>query len=160
MTFAAHAKADVDAVWVAGYNSSNIARVDLATERVDVLDTDPPSVTPGTAASFLGSGPWQFLVEGDHVYFTEFFDGDIVKLDKTALAMDLASQTHACKDTGGGDNPCMEEIHATQLIKEIDLHGDRLYFAGYTEFGYINFSAWTPGALYTGLEERRDPERA
>ena len=160
LAFAAHAKADVDAVWVAGYNSSNIARVDIATEQVDVLDTDPPSVTPGTVASFLGSGPWQFLVEGDHVYFTEFFDGDIVKLDKTALAMDLASQTYACKDTGGGDNPCMEEIHATQLIKEIDLHGDRLYFGGYTEFGYINFSAWTPGALYSGLEEARDPERA
>lgn len=160
LVFAAHARVDTDAVWVAGYGSSNIARVDIANRRVDVLDTDPSSVTPGTQDSFNGSGPWQFLVEDGSVYFSEFFDGDIVKLDKAALALDLSSGTYACKDTGGLDNPCMEEIHATEYIKEIHLHEDKLYFGGYSEFGYINFNDWTPGVLYTGLEGRRNPERA
>jgi hypothetical protein len=44
-------------------------------------------------------------------------------------------------------------------LKELEIHCDRLYFAGYRDFGYINLTAWTPGAIYSDLEALRDPER-
>ena len=48
---------------------------------------------------------------------------------------------------------------AAGQLKELKVHGDRLYFAGYRDFGYINLTAWTPGEIYGGLESLRDPER-
>lgn len=148
-------KVDSDAVWVAGYLSNNIARYDINLERVDIINTNPPN---NPTKLMAGSGPWMFLPVEDDLYFTEFFDGDVVKLDKQALAADT---TGACKDPGtGNDNPCMSEIHVTEYIKDIARHGNRLYFAGYSEFGYINLDTWTPGKIYTGLEQRRNPDRS
>lgn len=158
LIFAAHVKVESDAVWVAGYLSNNIARYDLIAKHVDVLTVNPPSVPNG----FTGGGPWQFLAVDDDLYFTEFFDGDIVKLDKQALAADLANGgENLCKIPGSGmNNPCMSEIRATNWIKEIGVHENRLYFAGFREFGYINLDSWTPGKIYTEIEQLRDPQRA
>jgi len=128
-------------------------RDDRASGRIDAL----PSPLSSGFAGLIGTGPWQFVVHEDYyLYFTEFFDGDVVRLDEQAFAANPA----ACKALDpDGRNLCMSEIHAGRQLKELKLQGDRLYFAGYQTFGWINRSSWTPGVLYNGLETLRDPER-
>ncbi|HEV7731872.1 MAG TPA: hypothetical protein VGR62_06905 [Candidatus Binatia bacterium] len=152
LTWAAHVALGNGAVWVAGFFSNNIARYDRASGRVDVL----PAPRSMGLTGFVGTGPWQLLAHDDYLYFTEFFDGDVVRLDTQAFAANPAQ----CKSLApNGSNPCMSEIHAGSQLKELDIDGDRLYFAGYQDFGYIDLPTWTPGVIYDGLDAVRDPER-
>jgi hypothetical protein len=151
LALAAHVAVDPEAVWVAGFFSANLARYDRAAGRVDVLPV------PGSSglSKGVGAGPWKVVSHEDYVYFTEFFDGDVVRVDKQLVATDLAS----CKQLVGIRNPCMSEILASFQLKDLAVHGDRVYFAGSQEFGYVNRTAWTPGVLYHGLETLRNVER-
>ncbi|MEM9255336.1 MAG: hypothetical protein AAGA91_07805 [Pseudomonadota bacterium] len=154
---AGHIAVDSDAVWVAGYYNSSLARYDRRSRAVDIITTNPSSQggSQTEAAKLLGSGPWKIVTSNDYVYFSEYFDGDVVRLDKQALA----ATPDLCKDPGPGRaNPCLDEIHAARRIKDIQLQGNRLYFSGRVAFGYINVDSWTPGVIYTGIEQLRHPQ--
>ena len=145
-----------DAVWVAGYYSSNLARYDRNLDKVDIIDVNPPQSELSLQESFLGTGPWQFASTTDYLYFTETNEGDVVRLDKQALASDA---TGHCKIPPVNDvNPCLSEIHATDSLKDVRLHENRLYFGGIDEFGYINLDTWTPETIYTGINAKRNPD--
>jgi len=152
LKWAAHVAVDADAVWVAGFYVSQLARYDRAAGTVSIL----PAPESSGFARLVGTGVWHIVSLPDYLYFSEFFDGDVVRLDKQMLAADPAS----CRELVDGANPCMSEIHAGAEIKDLRIHGDRLYFAGIDGFGYIDLSTWTPGGIYTGLERLRSEERA
>lgn len=139
-----------------GQSSSHPELIGSSTS-LEVFGMDPINFSGSASnpATIFDTGPWKINPEGNYCYLSEFFDGDVVRIDKSGIAS--AGPTDACRDPAGQDNPCLDQIYVTHAMKDIQVHGDRLYFAGYSEFGYIVLNTWSPGSIYTGLESKRDP---
>jgi hypothetical protein len=111
---------------------------------------------------WFASGPWKIEVYGNHVYFAEFFDGDIVRFDKT-----MRTQPQCQSLDSGGNNPCMSELHVPGAsVFQTKFHNNRMYFTSCgvrpdeCNLGYVNLSDWYTGVLYTGMSSALvDPAR-
>jgi hypothetical protein len=167
MLRAAHLDYDAaaNAIWIGGWWTPALGRYDISNDAFTMFPASEPS-NPEAPAPFglLKSGVWHTGADQNYVYFTEFFDNDLVRFDKTA---DPAT----CQDLDAdGHNPCMDEIHLPAsdrgaAVYDLQFYDGRLWFAGGggardAALGYVDLSSWNTGVVYTGMEALVDANRA
>jgi hypothetical protein len=138
-----------------------------------------PITRPARVADeFWMARPWQIRADERYVYFTSFFDGAIVRLDK-AMAVDSN-----CQALVGSVNPCMTVAHLPAPFGHVNTHSielqpsaGRLWFTSRgnvqhivedkdpatgreksgSVVGFIDTATWSTGTVYTGLDELATP---
>jgi streptogramin lyase len=152
------------AIWFTEYYAGGIGRYDLRTGAVQRFQLPAP-----TRFGWFESAPWQIRVDDRYVYFTEYGDGDLGRFDKTRPRANCVARDAA------GANPCIDELHLPLpvyglSVHSMDLVGDKLWFTMHDDvfhnrgpsdsvIGWVNARAWTPGTIYTGLDQLGDPVR-
>ncbi|MCG8588887.1 MAG: hypothetical protein MJE66_06310 [Proteobacteria bacterium] len=147
-------------LWYTAYFGTAIGRLtyDLATGAV-AHTVYPNTKSDLERAFFFGSGPWQIRVDDQFVYFSEWWDAELVRFEKSRADDPTCQQRDS-----DGVNPCMDELHLTvtddMRAHSIDLRGDRLYFTMHSQkgggpghFGYVHVSDWRTGVVYTDMNE-------
>lgn len=126
----------------------------------------------------VGGYPWRIEADANYVYFSEFFDSDIVRFDKNHPNMASCEispppvpplEPPVAEDTPLPPaivNPCMSEAHVplrdpTAVMNAIQLRNGRVYFAlDSGEVGYVNTASWGTGKIYNDMHNLVEASRS
>lgn len=112
-------------VWATAFLANGLVRLTPTTRDVTFFP-----LPPSEAGQWLGSGPWDVLLDanGDTLVVSEFFDAQIVRFD-----LGLVNLADCTRLDGAGRNACVTEYTAPVDTAEEHLHslvrdGDAYYF--------------------------------
>jgi hypothetical protein len=166
-----HLIVDGNAVWLNEFLGQHVVRYDIATNTARRFPT-PKKNARGPFTALFGSSLAQIRADANYVYFNEYADADLVRIDKSKLATPNLCETLDAT----GKNPCMDEIHLPALDNaanaagawmDLDTSRGRAWFSfaqnqpygDDAAIGWVDVTSFKPGVLYTGLGTIVDPAR-